>query len=108
MFYFVYTSFSIYIELSALDNNDVNDVVLRINVSGDMYSRQNTGSGAPGSSSSSAKTPDYTGYSAYSNYADTTYPQRSYQGGESNQGGYAASAPKPGQQGFDFKEWPTS
>ncbi|KOC66566.1 Heterogeneous nuclear ribonucleoprotein 27C, partial [Habropoda laboriosa] len=72
---------------------------------GDMYSRQSTGSGAPGSSSSSAKTPDYA-YS-YGNYADTSYPQRSYQGGESNQGGYAASAPKP-QQGFDFKEWPTS
>lgn len=89
-----------------LDERD--DLMLRTNVSGDMYSRQNTGSGAPGSSSSSAKTPDYTGYSAYSNYADTTYPQRSYQGGESNQGGYAASAPKPGQQGFDFKEWPTS
>ncbi|XP_076225134.1 heterogeneous nuclear ribonucleoprotein at 27C isoform X8 [Nomia melanderi] len=53
---------------------------------GDMYSRQTTGSGAPGSSSSSAKTPDYTGYSAYGNYADTSYPQRSYQGGESNQG----------------------
>ncbi|XP_053982717.1 heterogeneous nuclear ribonucleoprotein 27C isoform X2 [Hylaeus volcanicus] len=52
---------------------------------GDMYSRQTTGSGAPGSSSSSAKTPDYTGYSAYGNYADTSYPQRSYQGGESNQ-----------------------
>lgn len=86
----------------------IGDLVLRTHVSGDMYSRQNTGSGAPGSSSSSAKTPDYTGYSAYSNYADTTYPQRSYQGGESNQGGYAASAPKPGQQGFDFKEWPTS
>ncbi|XP_071564012.1 heterogeneous nuclear ribonucleoprotein 27C isoform X5 [Temnothorax nylanderi] len=53
---------------------------------GDMYSRQNTGSGAPGSSSSSTKTPDYTGYSAYSNYPDTSYPQRSYQGGENSQG----------------------
>ncbi|XP_076240671.1 heterogeneous nuclear ribonucleoprotein at 27C isoform X7 [Calliopsis andreniformis] len=53
---------------------------------GDMYSRQTTGSGAPGSSSSSAKTPDYSGYSAYGSYADTSYPQRSYQGGESNQG----------------------
>lgn len=83
------------------------DNTVEINVPGDMYSRQTTGSGAPGSSSSSAKTPDYTGYSAYGNYADTSYPQRSYQGGESNQGGYAASAPKP-QQGFDFKEWPTS
>ncbi|XP_046749952.1 heterogeneous nuclear ribonucleoprotein 27C-like isoform X7 [Diprion similis] len=53
---------------------------------GDMYSRQTTGSGAPGSSSSSAKTPDYSGYSGYGSYADTSYPQRSYQGGESNQG----------------------
>lgn len=88
------------------DEYDV--LVFCTNVAGDMYSRQNTGSGAPGSSSSSAKTPDYTGYSAYSNYADTSYPQRSYQGGENSQGGYAASAPKPGQQGFDFKEWPTS
>ncbi|XP_051167716.1 heterogeneous nuclear ribonucleoprotein 27C isoform X3 [Leptopilina boulardi] len=52
---------------------------------GDMYSRQTTGSGAPGSSSSSAKTPDYSGYSGYGSYAETSYPQRSYQGGESNQ-----------------------
>ncbi|XP_011501673.1 PREDICTED: heterogeneous nuclear ribonucleoprotein 27C isoform X2 [Ceratosolen solmsi marchali] len=54
---------------------------------GDMYSRQTTGSGAPGSSSSSAKTPDYAGYSYPNNYADTSYPQRSYQGGESSEGG---------------------
>lgn len=80
---------------------------MHFNFLGDMYSRQTAGSGAPGSSTSSAKTPDYGGYS-YSNYADTSYPQRSYQAGDSNQGGYAASAPKPGQQGFDFKEWPTS
>lgn len=77
-------------------------------VLGDMYSRQTTASGAPGSSTSSAKTADYS-YSGYGSYADTTYPQRSYQAGDTNQGGYAASAPKPGpQQGFDFKEWPTS
>ncbi|XP_048516082.1 heterogeneous nuclear ribonucleoprotein 27C isoform X3 [Athalia rosae] len=65
---------------------------------GDMYSRQTTGSGAPGSSSSSAKTPDYSGYSGYGSYAETSYPQRSYQGGESNQGsaGYGTStAPVP-------------
>ncbi|XP_057332586.1 heterogeneous nuclear ribonucleoprotein 27C isoform X2 [Microplitis mediator] len=53
---------------------------------GDMYSRQTSGSGAPGSSSSSSKNPDYSGYSGYTgSFADTSYPQRSYQGGESNQ-----------------------
>ncbi|XP_012278440.1 heterogeneous nuclear ribonucleoprotein 27C isoform X5 [Orussus abietinus] len=58
---------------------------------GDMYSRQTTGSGAPGSSSSSGKTQDYS-YSGYASYADTPYPQRSYQAGESNQGsGYGSS-----------------
>ena len=64
-------------------------------VAGDMYSRQKTGSGAPGSSTSSAKTADYS-YSGYGGYADTTYPRQSYQGGDTNQGGYAANAPKPG------------
>lgn len=103
IFNFIFLIF--FLLLVRQDEHD--DLVLCTNVAGDMYSRQNTGSGAPGSSSSSAKTPDYTGYS-YSNYADTSYPQRSYQGGENSQGGYAASAPKPGQQGFDFKEWPTS
>ncbi|XP_051167708.1 heterogeneous nuclear ribonucleoprotein 27C isoform X2 [Leptopilina boulardi] len=62
---------------------------------GDMYSRQTTGSGAPGSSSSSAKTPDYSGYSGYGSYAETSYPQRSYQGGESNQGPVLTTPQQP-------------
>ncbi|XP_014220110.1 heterogeneous nuclear ribonucleoprotein 27C isoform X3 [Trichogramma pretiosum] len=67
---------------------------------GDIYSRQTTGSGAPGSSSSSAKTPDYAGYTGYSNYGDTSYPQRSYGGGESSQGLGDGSGPSnvPRQQ----------
>lgn len=77
------------------------------NFPGDIYTRGTTGTGAPGSSSSSTKTPDYSGYTGYNNYADTSYP-RTYQGGDSSQGGYGATAPKPGQQGFDFKEWPAS
>lgn len=91
-------------------------------ITGDMYSRQQSGPGGPAtpnappnmSSSNANSKPgsDYSSY-AYSSYnADAAYgpPPRSYSSDAGSQvGGYSSQPPNAGAKHFnDFKEWPTS
>lgn len=91
-------------------------------ITGDMYSRQQSGPGGPAtpnappnmSSSNANSKPgsDYSNY-AYSSYnADAAYgpPPRSYSSDAGSQvGGYSSQPPNAGAKHFnDFKEWPTS
>lgn len=92
-------------------------------ITGDMYSRQQSGPGGPAtpsappnmSSSSANSKPgsDYSNYAGYGSYsADAGYgaPPRTYGSDAGSQvGGYSSQPPNAGAKHFnDFKEWPSS
>lgn len=92
-------------------------------ITGDMYSRQQSGPGGPAtpnappnlsSTSTNAKPgSDYSNYASYGSYsADGGYgaPPRSYGSDTGSQvGGYTSQPPNAGAKPFtDFKEWPSS
>lgn len=92
-------------------------------ITGEMYSRQQSGPGGPAtpnappnmSSSSANSKPgsDYSNYAGYGSYsADTGYgaPPRTYGSDAGSQvGGYTSQPPNAGAKHFnDFKEWPSS
>lgn len=92
-------------------------------ITGDMYSRQQSGPGGPAtpnappnmSSSSANSKPgsDYSNYAGYGSYsADAGYgaPPRTYGSDAGSQvGGYTSQPPNAGAKHFnDFKEWPSS
>lgn len=92
-------------------------------ITGDMYSRQQSGPGGPAtpsappnmSSSNANSKPgsDYSNYASYGSYStDGGYgaPPRSYGSDAGSQvGGYSSQPPNAGAKHFnDFKEWPSS
>lgn len=85
-----------------------------------MYTRQQSGPGAPAtpnappnmSSSTANSKPgsDYSTYAGYGSYSADGYgaPPRSY-GSDAGSGGYSSQPPNAGAKHFnDFKEWPSS
>lgn len=91
-------------------------------ITGDMYTRQQSGPGGPAtpnappnmSSSSANSKPgsDYSNYASYGSYSADGYgaPPRSYGSDAGSQvGAYTSQPPNAGAKHFnDFKEWPSS
>lgn len=93
-------------------------------ITGEMYSRQQSGPGGPAtpnappnmssSSANSKPASDYSNYAGYGSYsADTSgygAPPRTYGSDAGSQvGGYTSQPPNAGAKHFnDFKEWPSS